>query len=374
MREGIRRRALRCRLIRIFSLFSRERPGNHCVRVLSVESMGTYIIKRILLFIPTFVAITIVTFAISRLAPGDPAELKAGVGGEQTADRQVTAEVIKKIREQWNLDKPVTTQYFLWLGQAATFDFGRSFKDNSPVIDKLEERVPVTLGMNLVAIILSYLIAIPIGIYSAARPGTALDRTSAITMFVLYSLPSFWIGTMAIVFLADPTYLNLFPPAGIHSPDYNVSWGFFQKVWDVTWHLTLPVLVYAYASFAFLSRQMRASMMETIGQDYIRTARAKGLRERTVIMKHALRNSLIPIITLTAGILPGLVSGSVIVEQIFSIPGMGRLAFESVLERDYPIVMAVLTISALLTMLGVLVADLMYSVVDPRIAFSKKAS
>jgi peptide/nickel transport system permease protein len=337
--------------------------------------MGTYLLKRILLFIPTLIAITIVTFLISRLAPGDPAESKVGIGGEnRNPNQQVTEEMVQKIREQWDLDKPLHVQYFLWVGRAMTLDFGRSFKDNSPVLEKIVERIPVTLAMNLVSIFLAYLIAIPIGIYSASHQGTFLDRASTTVLFMLYSLPSFWIATLCIIFLTNPEYLQVFPPFGLYSNDYSDAWSLFDKMVDVGSHLVLPMLIYTYTSFAYISRQMRGAMLEVIRQDYIRTARAKGLGNRAVIYKHALRNSLIPIVTLLAGLLPGLIGGSVIVESIFTIPGMGLLGYQAVLERDYPIVMAILTIGAILTMLGVLLADVMYSVVDPRIAFSKKSN
>lgn len=338
--------------------------------------MGTYIVKRILLFIPTLIAITIVTFLISRLAPGDPAELKAGIGGaggDRVANKQITEDMVKMIREQWNLDKPVPVQYALWLGDVVTLNFGKSFKDNAPVIDKIVERIPLTLSMNLVSLLIAYIIAIPLGIYSAAHPGTFFDRFSTTTMFMLYSLPTFWIATLGIIFLTSPEYLPIFPPSGLYSNEYSESWGFLDRLSDIGWHLAMPMMIYTYTSFAYISRQMRGSMLEVIRQDYIRTARAKGLGERVVIYKHALRNSLIPIVTLLAGLLPGLIGGSVVVESIFTLPGMGLLGYQAVLERDYPIVMAILTIGAVLTMIGVLIADLMYSVIDPRIAFTKKS-
>jgi peptide/nickel transport system permease protein len=335
--------------------------------------MGTYLLKRVLLFIPTLIAITLVTFAISRLAPGDPAEAKAGLGGEnQSTTKQVTADMIQMIREQWNLDKPIHMQYLLWVGDVATLDFGRSFKDNGPVLPKITERIPITLTMGLVSIVLAYLIAIPIGIYSASHPGTALDRVSSTTLFMLYSLPTFWIATLGIIFLTSPEYLPIFPNSGLYSNEYSEDWTLIEKLSDIGWHLALPMMIYTYTSFAYLSRQMRGSMLEVIRQDFIRTARAKGLGERAVIYKHALRNSLIPIVTLLAGLLPGLLGGSVVVEQIFTIPGLGLLGYNAVIERDYPIVMAILTISAVLTMLGVLFSDITYSIIDPRIAFTKK--
>lgn len=336
--------------------------------------MGTYIFKRILLFIPTFLMITIITFVISRLAPGDPAELKAGALNEK-ADKGVTEEMVQKIRAKWHLDAPIPVQYGYWVSDLLHLDFGESFKDDSKVWDKIRERIPVTLIMSVVSVILAYLIAIPIGIRSATHPGGPFDRISTTILFMLYSLPTFWIGTLALQYLCQGSgFIDLFPIGGITSIDYEPTWGALRKMVDISWHLTLPTLIYTYGSFAFISRQMRGAMLENIRQDYVRTARAKGLAERVVIYKHALRNSLIPIITLLAGLLPALVGGSVIVEQIFSIPGMGQLAIQALNERDYPIIMAELSLTAVLTMVGVLVADVLYSVVDPRIAFSRKAA
>lgn len=336
--------------------------------------MTTYVFKRILLFIPTLIAITLITFTISHLAPGDPTELKVGVSNENMkADEksQLNQEAKNYYKQKWGLDKPIYMQYIIWLGNMATGDFGNSFVDNRPVMSKIAERIPVTASISAVIIMLAYLIAIPIGIYSAARQYSFMDRLSTFILFVLYSLPSFWIATMAIVFLANVEYIKLFPTSGLTTLGSD-NWGFFEKIWDRLYHLILPITCSALASFAFLSRQMRGSMLEVIRQDYIRTARAKGLKERTVVMKHALRNSLIPIITLLGGILPGLISGSVIVETIFSIPGVGQLAFQALIARDYPLIMAELVLSAVLTMLGLLIVDIMYAFVDPRIAFTKK--
>ncbi len=338
--------------------------------------MGQYIIKRIGLFALTLFLITILTFAISRMAPGDPAQLKVGIGveGSLSGSRELSEKMIKLIRKQWHLDEPLWKQYWLWLKDLATLEFGKSFQDNRPVIDKILERVPVTLSMNLLSVIIAYLIAIPLGIYSATHPNTVFDRISTFVLFALYSLPTFWVGTMAITFLCNPEFLAIFPTGGLRSINFSEQWSLFQKILDYAWHLALPMLVYTYGSFAFISRQMRSAMLETIRQDYIRTAYAKGLDSRTVIYKHALRNSLIPIITLLAGVFPMLVGGSVIIETIFSVPGMGELSFRALVARDYPVIMAVFTISAFLTLLGILVADILYSVVDPRIAFGRKTA
>jgi peptide/nickel transport system permease protein len=337
--------------------------------------MWGYIAQRIGLFMPTLLFITLLSFALSRLAPGDPAALKVGVGAEggiagRTGLNERTLELLRK---QWHLDKPLWQQYLLWLRDLVTLEFGRSFQDNRPVLEKIAERLPITLAMNLFAVLIAYGIAIPLGVYSATHSGTALDRFLTFLLFALYSLPSFWVAMLAVTFLCNPEYLALFPTGGIRSIFHSEQWSLWQRIVDYAWHLTLPMLVYTYASFAFISRQMRSALLEVLRQDYIRTAYAKGLPGRVVIWKHAVRNSLIPIVTLLAGILPSLIGGSVIVETIFSIPGMGELSFRALVARDYPVIMAVFTLSAVLTLVGILLADILYAVVDPRISFARRA-
>jgi peptide/nickel transport system permease protein len=337
--------------------------------------MTQYVIKRILLFIPTLVAITLITFAISHLAPGDPTELKVGVSQESMkADEksQLNQQAKDYYKQKWGLDKPLYVQYGIWLWNMVRGDFGNSFVDNRPVMGKITERLPVTMPIILFSVMLQYLIAIPIGIYSAARQYSFGDRTTTVLLFILYSLPTFWIATMSIVFLSNVEYLKIFPTSGLTTLGSD-SWSFGERLWDRIWHLILPVACFTYPTFAFLSRQMRSSMLEVIRQDYIRTARAKGLKEKTVVLKHALKNSLIPIITLFANVFPALVGGSVIIETIFSIPGIGQLAFQAIVARDYPLVMAELVLAAFLTMVGLLVMDILYAFVDPRIAFTKKS-
>ncbi len=331
--------------------------------------MTTYIIKRILLMIPTIFGITIVAFLIIHLAPGDPAAMKARAA--EGLMEGLTEEAIQKTRELYGLDKPLYEQYWLWLKRIATLDFGDSIKFNRPIWDVLKERIPVSLKLALTAIILAYLISIPLGIYSASHQYTRLDRTMTLVLFIMYSLPSFWVATMLIVFLGGGDFLDLFPVFGLQSIGA-ANMSFWARFWDTAWHLVLPVFCMTYASLAVLSRYMRTSMLEVIRQDYITTARAKGLTEGKVIFKHALRNSLIPIITLLSGILPAIMGGSIIIETIFTIPGMGRLAWEAILARDYPLIMAELVIVSFLTLFGILLSDIMYSVVDPRIAFERK--
>lgn len=360
--------------------------------------MWRYLFQRVLLFIPTLFIITVISFAVSRLAPGDPASSKVGQGAEGGVSGRSTMndKTIELIRKQWHLDKPIWQQYAIWTGGLLCFDmskvfgpegtswssanftgkpdFGNSFQDNRPVFDKMVERVPVTLTMNLIAIILAYLIAVPLGIYSSTHPGTLMDRASTLILFALYSLPVFWVGTLAVTFLSNPEFISLFPSGGLRSPSFSSNWSVWKQFSDYAWHLVLPMMVYVYADFAFISRQMRSSMLEVIRQDYVRTARAKGLSERVVIYRHALRNALIPLITLVAALIPNLIGGSVIIESIFSIPGMGELSFKGLVARDYPMIMAVFTVSAVLTLVGMLIADLLYSVADPRISYGKKVS
>ncbi len=338
------------------------------------------------------------------MAPGDPAELKAGIGAEggQRGNQQLNEEIIKQIRAQWHLDKPIwywsifsdqkgsdgqllplskrlefewngtDNQYHLWMVDLLHGNFGVSFQDQRPVLDKILERVPITAFLSIASILLSFLIAIPIGIYSAgkSREDSKIDKGVSTTLFILYSLPSFWIGTMLIIFFGGGDFLSWFPNNGLHGNDYPyATW--LANTGDLLWHLVLPILCYTYGSLAFLARQMRGSMLEVIRQDYIRTARAKGLAEKIVVYKHALRNSLIPIVTIAGGILPSLVGGSIVLETIFTIPGLGLLTFNALTARDYPVILADFTIVAVLTLVGILVSDILYAVVDPRISYSK---
>jgi peptide/nickel transport system permease protein len=330
--------------------------------------MRTYILKRLLLMIPTMFGITVMTFAIIRLAPGDPAAMRLGSGATgMIGNQQLANEIIEKTRQQFGLDKPIHVQYGIWLRQIVTLDFGRSYRDNRPVMDRIWERLPVTLQLNLISIFLVYLIAIPLGIFSSTHQYTLADKVSTTVLFVLYSLPSFWVATVLILFLGGGDYLHLFPITGISSLDAE-QLPFGEWLLDRIWHLALPVFCLTYGGLAYVSRQMRAGMLETIRQDYIRTARAKGLSENVVVFKHALRNSLIPIVTLLGFLLPAMLGGSVIIESIFTIPGMGQLGFDAILSRDYPVVMAISTIAAFLTLVGLLLSDICYAIVNPTIS------
>ncbi len=308
-----------------------------------------------------------ITFLIIQLAPGNPALLKLRMTGEgQVSDNAISQQIIEQTKKLYGLDKPIPIQYLLWVKRVITFDFGTSYKDHRKVWDKIAERLPVTLQINIISILLVYLIAIPCGIYSATHSGSWQDRVLTVVFFVLYSLPSFWVAVLLIMFLGGGDFWDVFPVYGISALGAE-SWSFSKWFLDRLWHLVLPVACLTYGGLAYLSRLARSGILEVIREDYIRTARAKGLRERVVIYKHALRNALLPIVTLLAFLLPGMFGGSVIIESIFSIPGMGQLSFEAVLSRDYPVIMAIVTISAMLTLVGLLLSDILYAALDPRI-------
>ena len=330
--------------------------------------MKTYLLKRLLLMIPTMFGISVMTFAIIRLAPGDPAAMRLGSGSSgMIGNQQLASEIIEKTRQQFGLDRPIHEQYWLWLTKIVTLDFGRSYRDNRPVMDRIWERLPVTLQLNIISIFLVYLIAIPLGIYSSTHQYSLGDKVSTTFLFILYSMPSFWVATILILFLGGGDYWHLFPITGISSLDAE-QLPFFDWLLDRIWHLVLPVFCLTYGGLAYVSRQMRSGMLETIRQDYIRTARAKGLSENAVVFKHALRNSLIPIVTLLGFLLPAMLGGSVIIESIFTIPGMGQLGFDAILSRDYPVVMAISIIAAFLTLVGLLLSDICYAIVNPTIS------
>lgn len=321
--------------------------------------------------IPTLFGILLITFGVVHLAPGDPALLKAQSATEALGSDAATRAIIDETRAAYGLDKPIYVQFFRWIRKVVTFDFGTSYRDNRPVTDKIADALPITLTLNILTILIIYIVSIPVGAYSAARQGGFFDKVSAVFLFMLYSLPSFWVAMMLIILFGGVDYLNIFPITGFVS-DSASSLPWYSWAGNVAWHLVLPVACLTYGGFAFLSRFARASLLEVMREDYMRTARAKGLANWQVVIRHGMRNALIPLLTLMGTLLPALLGGSVIVEQIFSIPGMGRLGFESVLARDYPVVMAIATISAFLTLVSILITDVLYVVVDPRVSFERR--
>ncbi|MCH8029545.1 MAG: ABC transporter permease [Candidatus Dadabacteria bacterium] len=329
--------------------------------------MRTYILKRLLLLLPTLFGITLITFFIIQLAPGSPVQGKLGLE-EGVRAEEITKEIMEQTKKLYGLDKPIHVRYGIWVKQIVTLDFGNSFKDHRPVIDKIAERLPVTMTLSVISIFLTYMISIPIGIFAAVKRGTVTDRAMTFVLFVLYSVPSFWMAIVLIYFLGGGDHFDVFPIYGLHSQGAE-SFPFFKRALDFLWHIALPVFCLTYADLAALSRFQRGSLLEVLRADFVRTAIAKGLSGRVVLLKHALRNSLISIVTILASILPAMIGGSVIIESIFSIPGLGKLGFESILSRDYPVIMAISTISAFLTLIGILVSDIIYVLIDPRISF-----
>jgi peptide/nickel transport system permease protein len=294
-----------------------------------------------------------------KAAPGDPVTLVTDM------NPHMNAEAVKRIRAHYGLDEPVHIQYLKWLRNMLVLDFGRSFaSDNRPVIDKIMERIPITLLINVLSMILIMAVAIPIGVMSAVKQDSLFDKGTTIFVFLGFAMPAFWLALLLMMLFG--VELLWLPISGIRSLNHQ-ELSFVGRILDSAKHLILPVLVSSFGGLAGMSRYMRSNMLEVVRQDYITTARAKGLDERTVIYRHALRNALLPVVTLLGLSVPGLVGGSVIFETVFAIPGMGQLFYQAVMMRDYPTVMGILVIGAVLTLLGNLLADLSYSAADPRI-------
>ena len=321
--------------------------------------MLTYLAKRLLMMIPLLIGITLISFVVIHLAPGEPTDMQTDLNPKSSVEMR------DRLRERYNLDKPLYVQYGLWLKQLATLDFGESFaQDHRPVLVKVRERMPITILINVLSIVVILAVSVPIGILSAVRRNSMFDRGTTIFVFLGFAMPSFWLALLMMDYFG--VRLGLLPVAGLKSIGYDYLSPVGQ-VWDMTRHLILPIFISAFGGLAGFSRYMRSNMLEVIRQDYILTARAKGLSERVVIYKHALRNALLPVITILGLSVPGLIGGSVIFETIFAIPGMGKLFYDGVMMRDYPLIMGILVIGAVLTLVGNLLADISYAIADPRI-------
>ncbi len=326
--------------------------------------MIDYLIRRLLLAVVTLLLITFVVYGLIRLMPGDPLLVQLENMGP---DGEMRVEDIERMRVMFGLDKPWYTAYFDWLGNTLQGDLGISLSRNVPVYDEIKVRIPPTLLLSVTSLILTYLFSIPMGLYASSRNGKPDERAMSTVLYMLYSLPSFVAALMLqIVFAVN---LNLLPLAGIVSDNYE-DLSFFGKVADLFWHSILPVICYTYGSLAYYSRFVRANLQEVIRQDYIRTAKAKGVGPLAVLFRHAFRNTLIPLVTMIGLTLPALLSGAIILEYIFSWPGMGMLFFESIRERDYPTLMGLMLMFSVLTLLGQLLADILYAVVDPRVSYN----
>ena len=329
--------------------------------------MLRYLFKRLLEMIPTLFGITLIGFFIIHLAPGKPTDVLSEM------NPKITPEAREQLEKLYGLDKPVYVQYGMWLKRVVKLDFGDSFStDRRPVIKKIwdtkqnliDRRLFITFFINVLSMFLVFIIAIPIGISSATHEHSVFDKISTVFWFIGFAMPSFWLALLLMMYFG--IHHHWLPISGFKSMNYE-SLTLAGKTGDLTRHLILPVFVASFGGVAGFSRYMKSSMLEVIRQDYITTARAKGLSETTVIYKHAFRNALLSIITLLGLSVPGLIGGSVIFENIFGIPGMGQLFYMSVMTRDYPLVMGLLTTTGILTLFGNLLADIGYMLADPRI-------
>ena len=339
--------------------------------------MANYIVRRILLAAITMTAILFISYALLRIAPGDPT--RSTILGSDASSTQLSSEGVslgmnQALREKLHLDKSILHGFSLWLKQVVLHgDFGESaaVEPGRPVTDIIAERLPVTLKLNFFAVAVTYLLAIPLGMAAAARPGSWFDRSSAILLFMLYSLPVIWVGLVLQSLLCRGGLWPIFPVKGLTSP-YIVGAPWYILWWESTQYYILPMICLAYAGFAGISRYTRSSMLEVTTQNYILTARAKGVPEFRVMSQHVFRNGVITLITLFSGLLPGLIAGSILVEQIFGIPGMGSLSIMSLSSRDYPLQMALFAFTGMLTLAGIFIADLLYVAADPRIKLGKQ--
>ncbi len=333
--------------------------------------MLKYIIKRVLWMAPMLIGISLISFFIMHLAPGDITD------NEASFNPATSSESRQKLRELYHLDKPIIVQYGLWLKRMAQFDFGNSFashqkpvflgstdQDGNYTEGMIEEALPITLMINLLGLAITLTLAIPLGILAARKYQRWQDKSITLFNFVGFSIPGFWLSLLLMYWFGVAN--NWLPISGLHSLDYDSldTWG---KVKDSISHLIMPVVIPSITGLAGITLFVKNGMLDVLNQDYITTARAKGLSERTVVYTHALRNALLPLITIIGLSIPGLIGGSVIAETIFAIPGMGKLFYDAVLMRDFPVVMGVLTIGSALTLLGNLLADVAYAWADPRV-------
>ena len=323
------------------------------------QALAIRFMRKLVWMIIVLWGITVVSFFVIHLAPGTPTDMQVSLNplaGDTVRER---------LNALYGLDRPLPVQYMDWLNRLVHLDFGHSLSsDGRPVMDKIVERLPLTVGINVVTLLLTLIIAVPIGVLSAARQGSLLDKALTILVFLGFAMPSFWLALLLMLHLS--INLGWLPLSGLTSLNF-ANLGTVGKAVDVAKHLVLPILVGVVGGVAGTSRFLRSAMLEVLRQDYILTARAKGLPERAVIFRHALRNALLPVITLLGLSVPGLIGGSVIIESIFALPGLGQLFYMAVMARDYPLIMGNLVLGAALTLLGNLLADIGYALADPRI-------
>lgn len=341
--------------------------------------MTAYFIRRLLLIIPTFIGITIMVFIITRFVPGGPIERIIaqaqqmpsiqGAGPRATTAEQtqpLSEEQIEELKKYYGFDKPVLVSYFLWLGKVLTGDLGTSTRYYDPVWGMIKERIPISLYFGILSLILVYGICIPLGILKAIKHKSSFDNSTSVIVFTGYAIPGWVVGVFMLVFFAS--HWEIFPLGGLVSDDFE-DFTLIGKILDLIWHTILPLIAYVIGSFTVMTLLMKNTLMDNLASDYVRTAISKGLPFRQAVFKHALRNSLIPIATSFGNNISIILSGSFLIETVFNINGMGLLGYESVVERDYPVVMGILVISSLLFMIGNILSDICVAIVDPRVKF-----
>ncbi len=329
--------------------------------------MLNYLIRRSLVGLLTLTLITFVVYALIRNMPGTPLTLNTA---ESDPSRQISKDDLKRLQAIYGLDRPWHEAYLLWVSNLLKGDLGRSFHEKKPVTQVIGHRIGPTLMLSLTSLAISYIVAVPLGLYSTAQSGRLPERILSVLLFMLYSVPSFVAALLLLVLFyirLGGTMFELKP--GMVSANY-AEMAFPERVLDVLRHMLLPVFCYTYGSLAYLSRFVKSNMEEVVRQDYIRTARAKGVGPVRVIVSHGFRNTLIPFVTLIGLTLPGLLGGSVLLEYIFDWPGMGQLFFEAISNRDYPVLMGETLMFSAMTLAGQLLADVLYAIVDPRVSYN----
>jgi len=325
--------------------------------------VGTYILRRLIIGAITLWGISVLVFVLIRMMPGDVASM-AQLGIE---DPKAAAVMAERIRKQYHLDEPIPVQYGMWFSDVLRGDFGSSYQDGRPVVGKIVERLPATASLATLSVLLGLAAAIPLGILQAVKQDSWFDRGTGVFFYALYAIPSYVMAVILVYWIG--VQWDLLPFRGMTSDGFD-QLGLVGKVKDLGAHFALITFCFTYASVAFDSRFARGNLLEVLRQDFVRTARAKGLPERTVVLKHAFRNTFIPLLTRLGSLIPHLISGSVILEVIFNWPGLGRLFFEGIVSRDYPIMMAAIMVSSTLVLVGILLADIAYAWADPRISYA----
>ena len=341
------------------------------------NSMLKYFIRRLVLMIPTLFGITLICFLIVNMAPGGPIERKmsqlrfgGGSLSENVTSHSVNKELVSALKKQYGFDKPVGTRYWMWLKNAVTLNFGDSFIYEEPVLNIIVSKLPVSIQFGILSFLLAYLISIPLGVYKAVRDGTRWDGLTSFSLIIMYAIPPLVLGILLKTYFSGSIFVDWFPVGDIYSDEYfdKNLWGRFL---DRAHHFVLPLICYTLGSFTMLTFLMKNSMMDCIKSDYVRTAKAKGLNDRMVLLKHALKNALIPIITGLGNFLQWFLGGSLIVEKIFNLDGIGLLGYESAVQRDIHVLLALILIQSVLSVIGRLISDMSLPLVDPRITFAK---